>query len=161
MKPLTRLKLNHAPRPIEVLSYWKKENILYLSPPYQRGDVWGPMRQKNLIRSLLIGVPIPVIIFNDRYDAGWGEEMAVIDGKQRITTFIKFLEDDLCIPGEWVGTHKEEIVFSDLPKSEQRRIRHHTINVSEGCLESLEEEKEVFDLINFGGVPQGESDIPK
>ena len=66
---LTRLRLSQTARPVEVIRYWHSENAMELNAPYQRGDVWGEVRQRNLIRSILLGIPIPSIIINDRATA--------------------------------------------------------------------------------------------
>lgn len=155
---IERLRLSQTNRPLDVITHWHKEGQLLLSPPYQRGDVWGPVRQRNLIRSILLGVPIPSIIINDRFQSGWGEEIAVIDGKQRITAVLAFLDDKFHAPGEWFdlpGLAK----FSDLPDRQQRRLRQSPLPFTEGVLGSLEEEQEVFDLVNFGGLAQGQTDL--
>lgn len=154
-----RMNLTQTARPVDTVTHWKKEGYLLLSPPYQRGDVWGPMRQRNLIFSILAGIPIPSIIINDRFAAEWGEEIAVVDGKQRMTTILAFLEGDLSVPGEWFGVESSEVTFPQLPIPEQRRFKMHPIQFCEGRLPSLEDEQKVFDLVNFGGVPQGQSDI--
>ena len=134
---------------------------MLLNAPYQRGDVWGRIRRRNLIKSIVLGIPIPSIVINDRASAGWDEMVscAVIDGKQRITTILMFLEDQLNVPGEWFGLDRDSLVFSELPIAERRRFRRLPISFCEGQLPSLEAEREVFELINFGGVPQGESDV--
>jgi hypothetical protein len=41
----------------------------------------------------------------------------------------------------------------------QRRFRNLPMSMSEGKLKSLEEEQRIFELVNFGGVPQGMSDV--
>lgn len=161
---LEKYRLSISSRPIEVFRHWNEEGYLNLNAPYQRGDVWGIERSRNLIKSLLLGIPIPSVIVNDRFAAGWGggtSDMVVIDGKQRITTFLMFLDGQLLIPSEWVeNSCKRSLVgFDYLDKSMQRRIRHSIIPVVEGQLESLEEEIEVFNLVNYGGVPQGETDV--
>lgn len=157
---LQHLRLSATNRPLEVICYWHGENGMLLSPPYQRGDVWGPVRQRNLIRSILLGIPIPAIIINDRASAGWDEMIscAVIDGKQRITAILSFLQDKIYMPGEWFGT-KGDIIYSCLPEAKKRWFKMIPIPFCEGQLRSLEEEREVFELVNFGGVPQGESDL--
>lgn len=163
--PLTRLRLSQTARPVDVILYWHREQSMELNAPYQRGDVWSETRQRNLIRSILLGIPIPSIIINDRASAGWDElvSCAVIDGKQRLTAILKFMLDDLAVPGEWFGVESAishgMIVFSDLPIARQRGFRNHPIPFTEGQLGSLDEEREVFDLVNFGGVPQGQSDL--
>lgn len=130
-----------------------------LNPSYQRGDVWGPIRRRNLIRSILLGIPIPSIVINDRFGAGWSDRIscAVIDGKQRITTILMFLNSQLDVPGEWFGG-VGNVFFNELSERERRGIRMHAMPFTAGKLKSIEEEMEVFELINFGGVPQGQSD---
>lgn len=157
---LKRLELFSHNRPLDVLMHWSKNGDLLLNPPYQRGDVWGPTRRINLIKSLLTQIPIPSIIVNDRFRAKWkGKDwqFAVIDGKQRITTILMFLNSEFGVPGEWFDM-PQEVLFRDLDIVVQRGFRNRTIAISEGVLESIEDEKTVFELVNFGGVPQGESD---
>lgn len=155
---LERLRLSSTHRPCDVIMYWSEKDHLLLSPPYQRGLVWGQKRKVNLIRSLLLGVPIPSIVVNDRFAARWGDEIAVIDGKQRITTLLEWFRGQLAVPGEWFDM-PGEVRFTELSIPRQRGLRCHAIPFCEAQLPSLEAEREVFDLINFGGVPQGESDI--
>lgn len=159
--PLSRMPLTNTNRPCDVIRHWHKEGELLLSPPYQRGDVWGPTRRRNLIRSVMLGVPIPSIIINDRLRAEWDNgdaAIVVIDGKQRITTLLRFLEDEFTVPGEWFD-ERGDIRFGDLPVAKRRRFTNQPLAFSEGVLASIDEEREVFELVNFGGVPQGQTDI--
>ena len=144
---------------MEVFNYWMRDNHLDLNPPYQRGDVWGTVRRRNLIRSIMLGIPVPSIIINDRFSAGWGDHIAVIDGKQRITTILMLFDGELCLPGSWFGLDLSLVAFPELPLPDQRRLKQMPLQVCEGQLRTLEEEREVFELVNFGGVAQGETDI--
>jgi hypothetical protein len=161
---LERYSLQTTNRPISVVKYWRDMGDMVLDAPYQRGHVWGETRQRNLIKSLILGIPIPSIIINDRASAGWDMEHScvVIDGKQRITAMLKFFDSELKVPGEWFGL-EGELTFSEIAKRDSSIKRlielSVTMGFSEGKLRSLEEEQEVFNLVNFGGVPQGESDI--
>ena len=156
---IERLRLSATCRPLEIIRYWHDERNLELSPPYQRGDVWGLIRQRNLIRSILLGIPIPSIIINDRFSANWGEAIAVIDGKQRMTAILGFFHGKFNVPGEWFDVDGM-VTFTELSMPQQRRFKQIPIPFCEGQLRSIEEEQEVFELVNFGGVPQGESDLP-
>ena len=161
VRPLVGLRMTNTNRPIEVIRNWRDNGMLMLSPPYQRGDVWGAKRRVNLIRSILLGVPIPSIVVNDRIRGEWGDDdlhYAVIDGKQRCTTILMFLDDQLSIPGGWMEIDSDEVLFSELPVPKQRRFKNQAIGFCEGSLRTLEAEQEVFELINFGGVAQGETD---
>lgn len=94
--PLSELRFNNTNRAVEVVASWRGDDGgILLSPSYQRGDVWGTIRRRNFIRSLLMGIPIPSLVVNQRMFAeGWQEDyrVAVIDGKQRITTIFMFLD---------------------------------------------------------------------
>lgn len=160
---LKRLELWNMNRPIDVFRYWHLNNWLILDPPYQRGDVWGPQRRVNFIRSLMQNIPIPSVIVNDRSKRRQAEDFgyAVIDGRQRITTILMFMNNELMVPGHWFGLHNSGVSYIDLPPECKRKFCNIGIACAEGALETLEDEALVFELVNFGGVPQGQSDLPE
>lgn len=137
---------------------------LDVNPPYQRGLVWGATRKRNLIKSLLSGIPIPSVVINDRsvrfegWDACRDPSYVVVDGKQRITALRDFVDGKFAVPGHWFDVNADEVLFTDLEKPSQRHFLHRPIAVSEAKLSTLDEEREMFDLINFGGLAQGEVD---
>ena len=158
-KPITRYLLQATYRPCDFILYWLNSDSVDFSPPYQRGDVWGNLRKINFIKSMLMRIPIPSIIVNDRWKAGWDEKYAIIDGKQRLTSLVDFFQDRLKVPAIWFDiAGGGDIVFSQLNAPEQRRFKNIPLAICEGSLKSIKEEKVVFELINFGGVPQGETD---
>lgn len=137
---------------------------LDVNPPYQRGLVWGLTRKRNLVKSLLMGIPVPSIVINDRgvrfeeWDAEKDPTYVVVDGKQRITALRDFVDGKFTVPGHWFDVDAEEVLFTELDKPHQRHFLHRPIAVSEARLSTLDEEREMFDLINFGGVAQGDTD---
>lgn len=157
---IPKLGLSQANRPIDFFVHYA--DTLDMNPEYQRGDVWGATRQKNLWFSLLGGIPIPSIILNSRlesdFDGPTQYSYGVIDGKQRITAILAFVHDRLPLPGDWFST-SGDVHYSDLDQSVQRRITNMALATSEGRLPSLDAEREVFELVNYGGVPQGAADI--
>ena len=160
---LERLSISTSQIGIREIRSWRDNDELCLDPPYQRGDVWGNTRRVNLIRSLITGVPVPSIVINDRFAARWSEgnwQNAVIDGKQRTTTILMFLDSELAVPGHWFESPDptDMVTYNQLSEIEQRVLRGLTIGVCVCTLPDLDHEQEVFELINFGGVPQGESD---
>ena len=153
-----------------------REGMRYISDQeYQRGLVWGQDRKKNLIFSILSGVPIGAIIVNDRFAnadafraAGYDSEVyAIIDGKQRVSTIIEFYENGFSVPAEWfddddIEAHARgnaEVYYRDLTKGAQSDFRTTGVPVSFATVASVKEEQELFDLVNFGGVAQGETDL--
>jgi hypothetical protein len=176
--PLKALRMSSTTRPMDTLIWWQSpEHGLDMDQPYQRGVVWGPTRQRNLIRSLLVRIPIPSLIVNDRLaagftHAGWSEKRclsnAVIDGKQRITSILRFLNGDLSVPASWFPADRVEettdtedgpyVTFPGLTVVGQRHFRNLTIGICEGRVATLDAEAAVFDLVNFGGLAQGRTD---
>lgn len=64
---------------------------LKLSPSYQRADVWPTVYAQKLIESILRGIPLPsVIVLERRRGTGQGTEYEVVDGKQRLTSVLRF-----------------------------------------------------------------------
>lgn len=164
---LERLELRSTNRPIETIKFLDDKGELNMSPPYQRGVVWSTKRQANLIRSILLGIPIPAIVLNDRLSAGWDLQehgtseataYVVIDGKQRCTSILRFLNNQLQVPASWLGLRGDLAVYGDMALSDRRRLKNQAIPFVEGQLKTLAHEAEVYELLNYGGVPQGEED---
>lgn len=143
----------------DVVKHWRDTDVLELNTSYQRGDVWGLTRRRNLIWSIIRGIPIPAIITNER-GIDVKRYVAVIDGKQRITSILRFLDSEFSVDGDWFDEEADQVFFKDLPAEKQREFRARPLGFVEGKLDSIEDEQEVFELVNFGGVPQGETDLP-
>lgn len=63
---------------------------LKLDVEFQRRDVWKPQQQMDLIESVLMGLPLPIIYFKQLENG----QYVVIDGKQRLTALFKYMNDD-------------------------------------------------------------------
>lgn len=142
--------------------------VFDMDQPYQRGIVWGLRRRQNLIKSIMMGIPIPAIVINDRFSAGfhhpgYGQDRnwqyAIVDGKQRVTTIQAFINNEFSVPRQWwVDDADGTAYYGDLSLPQQRGFRNTPIPVAEGQFTSLDQEHELFDLVNFGGLQQGEID---
>lgn len=150
--------------PLDVIAQRAADGDFDLHPAYQRGSVWGLTRKRNLIRSLIQRLPIGAIFLNKRHIM---ENNRVVDGKQRIEAILDFVAGRMCVPGEWFAAEDlradalaqaEFVYFADLTLTAQRRFGHAIVQVYQTHLPTEVEERELFDLINFGGVPQGEAD---
>lgn len=134
-----------------------------LDPAYQRGHVWTVERQRNLIRSLLMGLPIGAIILNDRFAVTGDPDDAyvVVDGKQRITALCDFTHDGLCVPRDWFDDdlihpdHRscDGVFFRQLSDAGKRIFFSLPVTVVESQV-PIAEEADLFELVNFSGVPQ-------
>ena len=76
-------------------------NQLEINPDFQRDVVWQKPAQTRFIDSLIKQLPIPSLCISLDYKT---DKRLVIDGLQRITSIINFLEDD-----EWKLSDLEDI----------------------------------------------------
>lgn len=175
-RPLAENRLVERAWALSNFLLWEGRGKLDLSPPYQRGAVWGVTRQRMLIRSMIEGLPIGSIVVNNRTasprtwpDAATGlaPSYAVIDGKQRLLTIFAWMAGDLTVPASWfptdevccyTGTEDGPYVDVDDLRSGGLRWENKPISTLEARVSTLEAEREIFDRINFGGVPQGDAD---
>lgn len=173
---LRTYRVNTTARGIEFfLERYPAEPRFDMEQPYQRGLVWGERRKQNLIKSILMGIPIPAIVINDRFGAGFTHpgynkdrnwKYAIVDGKQRVSTIQGFVGNEFWVPREWFedepvpnGLARDQIVYyDDLTLPQRRGFRNIPIPVAEGQFATLDQERELFDLVNFGGLAQGERD---
>jgi len=63
---------------------------LDISPSYQRGDAWLTPDAQLLVESILRGIPLPSVILL-RPRAGRNAASEVVDGKQRLTSILRFV----------------------------------------------------------------------
>lgn len=66
-----------------------KRGDIVLDPDFQRNEVWGRKQESELIESILMGIPLPIIYLFQTKDA----LIQVVDGRQRITAIIKFMDN--------------------------------------------------------------------
>jgi hypothetical protein len=66
-----------------------EDKMLILAPDFQREFVWKLKQKSELIESILMGIPLPMIYFFEG-DSGI---IQVVDGKQRLTSLFEFLDD--------------------------------------------------------------------
>ncbi|MFT5469080.1 MAG: hypothetical protein ACI8UO_004195 [Verrucomicrobiales bacterium] len=65
---------------------------LDLDPPYQRRSVWNQDYKDYFIDTVLLGYPTAAIFLYEKYDADGSVTYSVIDGKQRLTTLLDFVD---------------------------------------------------------------------
>ena len=75
---------------------------LDIQPDFQREEVWKAPSKTRFIDSLIKQLPIPSLCFSYDHDS---EEWQVIDGLQRITSIIKFLDPE----SDWTLSKLEDV----------------------------------------------------
>jgi hypothetical protein len=142
--------------PVSALLTMLKEQIK-LNPEFQRRDRWNESRQSRLIESLVMNVPIPpVFLGEDEYG-----HYIVLDGRQRLTSVAKFLNNELVLKDldvwdELNGKNFQELVKRGMERYLTRRFIPAVVILKES---SAVVKYDVFDRLNTGGIPANDMEI--
>lgn len=167
--PLDRVGLQAMGRQVDhwVSDYSRTD--IHLDAEYQRGSVWSVEQKQNLIRSLLMDLPIGSIVVNERPDVLEG--FYVIDGKQRVEALRDLVDDKFPIPASWVLAEHivetEEVPGWPVPGARwsgttevfKRFFRRRGVPSIEARVKTVTEEAEIFRLINSAGTAQTEDTL--
>ena len=156
---------------IKHVRYEIKDGDLDLNPRWQRTVVWTPKKKKQLIRSLLLGIPLPsLIIFKatDQAKDDFGKQY-VLDGKQRLTSITEFIAgtwalpdmvgSELIKPGGFRLSECSGKVWSNLPEGARNRILESKL--AKITLEGLSNTElyNIFELYNTQGMKLNPAEI--
>lgn len=118
----------------------------------QRGDVWTLSQKQELIKSIILGrnINMPTIIMIRNNDGS--RKIEVIDGKQRITAIIEFMQNKFEVDGY---THKD---FGFEFKN-NLDLKANVYNAYQDRPITDQQKIELFKLLNFSGTPQDENHL--
>lgn len=143
----TVLIRNEARTVFDVVRRINKGSFI-MDPDFQRAFIWDDGKQSKLIESVLMRIPLPVFYLAED-DQG---RMIVVDGLQRLSTFERFLNNDLRLklPSQEELHGKR---FEDLSPKLQNRIED--CNLVLYIVDAKVPERarlDIFERVN-GGVP--------
>ncbi|GAA0316818.1 DUF262 domain-containing protein [Psychrobacter aestuarii] len=135
----------------EIINMYKSEELI-IRPEYQRLYRWNDVQKTALIESLLLSIPIPPIFVAEDEQGIW----EVIDGLQRISTFISFF-GELKENFSSIANQSEEFfdgevpVQEDLLETEEENTENPQINGNRWVLQSgsILENLEGFNIDNL------------
>lgn len=156
-----------------IRTIWAKQDAtIDINPPYQRGSVWSAEQNYGLIRSILMGIPIPAITVAERSKVRGGDfvdqpyHYAIIDGKQRLTTMLSYVNGSFALPRGYIPskylpeTYKEAYFISELAGyGAQHHINNYALPVNSIRTTTLKQEAEIYLLLNQTHVSHTTSDF--
>lgn len=157
--------LNRESNTITIANFW--ENYLLgkysFNPPYQRQSVWSDEKQSFLIDSILKNFPIPPIFLHQKIDDTTGKtKYDVIDGKQRLTSIIRFIKNEIPASGETDSDEFSDvkvsgIYFRDLDNpvltDYKKRFWRYVIPIEYIDTANIAVIENIFDRLNRNGEP--------
>ncbi|MDY6994846.1 MAG: DUF262 domain-containing protein [Pseudomonadota bacterium] len=125
---------------------WYNNNLLELSPDFQRRSVWSKNAKSYLIDTIIRGKPMPKILISQKLQGSKTIRM-VVDGQQRLRAIFEFIEGDFKIS----NAHNEEFAddtFDDLPEDMKHDFYQYELGVDLLIDMSYEEILDIFARIN-------------
>ena len=99
-----------------------EDKLLILAPDFQREFVWKLKQKSELIESILMGIPLPMIYFFEGEDG----IIQVVDGKQRLTSLFEFLDNKYPLSHSLsILRHLRGRKFKELTAAERTKIARH------------------------------------
>jgi hypothetical protein len=132
-----------------------------MDPSFQRNFVWKNKQMSELIESVIIGIPLPLIYLAESQRG----DLVVVDGRQRLTTFIKFLNDEFRLNGLRILKDINGCCFSDLEK--EKRYSKYATSIEDfqlvvQVIKYPTPDKvrfDIFDRVNRGGTPLNKQEM--
>lgn len=129
---------------------WNGNNLLDLSPKFQRRSVWTRAAKSFLIDTILRGKPMPKVLLTQDL-IGKKNVRTVVDGQQRIRAIIEFVNGSFTV----LSTHNVEnagMTFSQLDGDVQGAILQYEVGVDLLYNVGLSDLLDIFARINTYSV---------
>lgn len=122
---------------------------IQINPEFQRNKVWNLKQKCELVESILMGIPIPIMyLFENKYG-----QKQVVDGRQRITALLDFINNMYSLRKLKILSNLNDRKFNDLdPKL---RGIYEDYQLSFYIIQPPTSERvkyDIFDRVNRGGT---------
>lgn len=132
--------------------YFRRDsrNQIVLDSEFQREEVWDRKQQSELIESVLMGLPLPLIYLYEDKNAN----LIVVDGRQRLTAFFKYMDNEYKLSDLKILCELSGKKFNELEPVLQSKLEDYQLMVQVIKPPTPDEIKfQIFDRVNRGGTP--------
>lgn len=150
-------KWTSSPHPISDIRDWKRDGKLEIQPDFQRRAVWSEQAKILLIDSILKGIPMPKLFIAQKIKDDQTYRV-VIDGQQRISAILDFLDNKFSLNKPYKGDHENQY-FKDLDEETQNDFLLYNLdfNIINGY--SDDEIREMYHRVNKYNVALNKQEL--
>lgn len=133
----------------EIRRMLKDTKELIIDPEFQRNPVWKIEQERELIESVLMGIPIPIIYVFEEKDG----KKQVVDGRQRIHAIVRYLDNRFALDNLKMLPRFNKKRFKELDPLYQSKLERYQIPLY--VIEPPTSERvkyDIFDRVNRGGT---------
>lgn len=132
------------------------EKEIILDPDFQREYVWDNKKASQLLESIMLNVPIPVVYVSEEEDGTW----TVIDGLQRLNSLYRFFKSKYKISGLDVLKELNKSTVDNLNIKAKRVLKNGLIRIIVITHESHPDIKyDIFMRLNSGSVKLSDQEL--
>ncbi|MGF1793833.1 DUF262 domain-containing protein [Photobacterium profundum] len=152
----TRIRTSRESMSIFDLIHKIKREIIISRPDFQGFFIWNENDCSELIESILLSIPIPIIYLFENEEGQW----QVIDGLNRITAIENYYFGNMKLKGLTLLPELNGMYFHDIPKYLQAKFEDYVLNTYIIQPPTPEAVKFIiFERINRGGQLRNKQEI--
>lgn len=159
--PNLSIKIEQAQYSIFELKRRYDRGSICIDPDFQRYDVWGLRRKSELIESVIMGIPLPLIYLAENQDG----KLIVVDGRQRLSTFFDFLDNKFRLRDLKILKQINGMNLNEMENTAQYRRYVAIIEDTQLIVQIIKyptKDKvrfDIFDRVNRGGQPLNKQEM--
>lgn len=153
--PARNIKIDRVQFSIFELKRRYDKGLICLDPDFQRNEVWSTRQKSELIESVVMGIPLPLIYLAETMEG----KLVIVDGRQRLTTFFRYLDNEFSINGLKIMTELNACKFRDLENDAKKSKYATEIEDFQLVIQIIKYPTpdrvrfDIFDRVNRGGTP--------
>lgn len=135
----------------------KNDQTLEISPKFQRRPVWLFDERSQLLETIMDKLPFPEIYIHHQTSPNDGKERhVVVDGQQRVTSILMFIEGEITLPDQhpWNGRS-----FSALSPEEKDEFWQYRIVVRGLSQTNDAEIRDLFTKLNTNNIALNDQEL--
>ena len=159
--PNLSIKIEQAQYSIFELKRKYDKDRICIDPDFQRNLVWTNKQKSELIEFVFMQIPLPLIYLAENEDG----KLVVVDGRQRLTTFFQFLDNEFRLKDLKILPQINGMNFNEL---EESHLYSRYVTIIEDTQLVVQIIKyptkdrvrfDIFDRVNRGGTQLNKQEI--
>ena len=159
--PNLSIKIEQVQYSIFELKRKYDRKLICIDPDFQRYNVWDNRQKSELIESVIMGIPLPLIYLAENADG----KLIVVDGRQRLNTFFEFLDNKFRLRNLKILKQINGMNLQELSENLQYSRYVTMIEDTQLVIQIIKYPTkdrvrfDIFDRVNRGGTPLNKQEM--
>ena len=154
------MQWNPSNHPISELRDWNNAKKLEIRPDFQRKEVWSKAAKLMLIDTIIKNIPMPKIYLETKVDDE-STYRIVIDGQQRITAILEYLDGTIILPSNYEDQKWAGKPFKELEATEKSQFLNYLLDINNLVNPTEQEVRDLYSRVNKYTVQLNKQELRK